>query len=135
MIRTLVFGMVFGYILSNAGATDYDVIANMFLLRDFHLMGVMGIAILLAGLGMFWIRRLRDPRALSGAAVVIEPKPRTRGNLWGGLLFGVGWGLTGTCPGTVLAQVGEGKIMALFTLTGIVAGTQMYRFSQQRAKV
>ena len=114
------YGLLFGFVLTRVGATDYDTIARMFLLSDLHLMGVMGVAVVVAAVGLrLAARRARQP--------VIEPKPRKPGNLVGGLLFGAGWALTGTCPGTGLAQLGEGKLMALFTLAGILLGTALYR--------
>jgi uncharacterized membrane protein YedE/YeeE len=109
----LVAGAVFGFILSRVGATDFDAIAGMFLLTDLHLMGVIGLAAIVAGIGL-----RRAP---------IPVKPRKPGNAVGGLLFGAGWALTGTCPGTALAQLGEGRLTVLFTLTGILLGTALYR--------
>lgn len=76
-----VFGILFGFTLSRARATDYDTIASMFRLMDLHLMFVIG---------------------------------------------GAGWALSGACPGTSLVQVGEGKLVALFTVVGILTGTYLY---------
>lgn len=126
MIPTLVFGLLFGFILSRVGATQYDTIANMFLLRDFHLMGVIALAILVAGVGMALFRRYQV-KAPDGAPLKIAPKPRKPGNLLGGLLFGAGWALAGACPGTALAQLGEGSLVGLFTVLGIFLGTMLYR--------
>ena len=120
------FGLLFGFILSKVGATSHDAIAEMFLLRDFHLMIVISTAILVAGLG-FWLMRRFGVKSQSGAPLALSPKPRNSGNLWGGLLFGAGWALSGACPGTALAQLGEGKFVALFTLLGIFLGTELYR--------
>lgn len=88
-MRLLLYGTAFGFLLSRVGATDPDLILDMFLLRDLHLVG-------------------------------------DAGNLWGGLLFGTGWALTGTCPGTALAQVGEGQLLALATVAGLLAGVAAY---------
>ncbi len=125
-IAFLIFGTLFGFVLSRAGATEYDKIENMFLLQDLHLMGVISVAILTAATGLFLFRRLKV-KASDGKPLAIEAKPRNPGNLWGGLLFGAGWAITGTCPGTALSQIGEGKLTALFTITGIVLGTLLYR--------
>lgn len=120
----LVFGLVFGFLLSRVGATDFDAIAGMFLLTDLHLMGVIGGAVVVAGVGFAWFRR-RD--AAGKPTPTPSPKPVKAGLIVGAVLFGAGWALTGTCPGTGLAQVGEGKWMALFTVAGIVVGTGLYR--------
>lgn len=115
-LRFLLFGLVFGFLLSRVGATDYDAIAGMFLLTDLHLMGVIGGAVVVAGLGLAWKR-----------GPTITPKPFKPGLVVGAVLFGAGWAITGTCPGTGLAQIGEGKGVALFTVAGIFAGSALYR--------
>ncbi len=120
----LAFGALFGFILSRVGATDYDAIVGMFALTDLHLMGVIGSAVLVAGVGLRLLRRRRPTLA---ALASMTPKPRKAGNVVGGLLFGAGWAITGTCPGTVMAQLGEGKMVALFTLTGILIGAALYQ--------
>ena len=126
MVRYALFGVLFGFILSRADATDYDAIANMFLLRDLHLVGVIGVAIATAGIGLALLRRA-GVRSADGGPLAMEQKPRTPGNLWGGLVFGAGWAITGTCPGTALSQLGEGKLVALFTIAGMLVGTALYR--------
>ncbi|MCB9727710.1 MAG: YeeE/YedE family protein [Deltaproteobacteria bacterium] len=126
MLRTLGFGLLFGFLLSRVGATDFDTIASMFLLTDLHLFGVMGLAMVVAGLGMAWFRA-RQVRSAVGLPMTLERKPMKPGLIVGGLIFGAGWALTGTCPGTALAQLGEGKLTALATIAGILAGTALYR--------
>ncbi|MEZ4267127.1 MAG: DUF6691 family protein [Myxococcota bacterium] len=126
MIRTLAFGLLFGFFLSRVGATDFDAIAGMFLLVDFHLVGVIGLAMVVAGLGLAIIER-RGLRSADGAPMIIARKAMKPGLIVGGLLFGAGWAMTGTCPGTALSQLGEGKITAVFTIAGIVAGTALYQ--------
>jgi uncharacterized membrane protein YedE/YeeE len=129
--RFLILGTVFGYVLSRAAATDYDAIVNMFLLRDLHLVGVIGVAVLVAGVGFEILRRtgyrrfeeLRQPA-----------RPLAPGLILGSILFGAGWALTGTCPGTALAQLGELKLVAGFTLLGIVGGAAMHRVHGARVE-
>jgi len=115
-LRVFLFGGLFGFVLSRSGASDYDRIVDMFLLRDPHVAGVIVVAIALAWLGFTAWR-----------PAWVKVKPKQAGNLWGGLLFGVGWALTGSCPGTALAQLGEGKLTALATIVGIVLGTALYQ--------
>jgi uncharacterized membrane protein YedE/YeeE len=121
----LAFGAAFGFALSRARASDYDTIIAMFRGRDLHLAGVIGVAIATSAIGLALVRR-RARRALVGAPIDIQPKPYRRGVFTAGLLFGAGWALTGTCPGTALVQLGELKSYALFTMAGIFAGTYAY---------
>jgi uncharacterized membrane protein YedE/YeeE len=122
---TLLFGVLFGFVLSRVGATDYDAIAKMFLLEDFHLAGVIGVAVVVAAVGLGVVRRTRSG-GLAGWRAVIQEKPMKPGLVLGAALFGAGWAITGTCPGTGLAQIGEGKVMALFTVSGMLLGTAAY---------
>jgi len=85
-------GAVFGFLLRQARATDYDAIAGMFLFRDFHLMGVMGTAIATAAIGLALLRR----RAGGMASPDFKPKVLNRGVVAGSVIFGVGWCLSGT---------------------------------------
>ncbi len=119
------FGLLFGFILSRVGATDFDAIFGMFALTDLHLMGVIGVAVAVAAPGL-WLLRRRGIAGPSGP-IVIQPKPRKPGNVVGAVIFGAGWALTGTCPGTVLAQIGEGQVVAGFTLAGVFGGVLLYR--------
>jgi uncharacterized membrane protein YedE/YeeE len=121
----LVFGVLFGFVLSRARATDYDTIVAMFRLTDLHLAFVIGLAIATAALG-FWLLRRAGGLTPSGDPIEFRKKPWHAGAALGGLVFGTGWALTGACPGTALAQVGEGKLVALVTVAGIVLGTYVY---------
>jgi uncharacterized membrane protein YedE/YeeE len=120
--------------LTRVGATSYDAIAGMFLLQDLHLVGVIGIAIATSALGFAFLRR-SGARARNGAALALQPKPVQRGLVVGGLLFGVGWALTGTCPGTSLAQIGEGRLAGLFTFAGILLGAWLQQRRPSKARV
>jgi uncharacterized membrane protein YedE/YeeE len=88
-------------------------------------MFVIGGAIATAALGL-WILRRTGNLTVSGRPIKVRRKPWHRGAIWGGLLFGAGWALSGACPGTSLVQVGEGKLVALFTVVGILTGTYLY---------
>lgn len=120
-MKTLGFGVLFGFVLSRAGATSYDAIRGMFLFTDLHLFGVIGTAVAATGLAFRLIQRRRRVSA-GGEPLVMTKKPMTRGLVLGALLFGAGWAVTGSCPGTVLAQLGEGKLLAIATFVGILVG-------------
>jgi hypothetical protein len=85
-------GALFGFLLRQARATDYDAIVGMFLFRDLHLMGVMGTAIGTAAVGLLLLRR----RAGLAASSDFKPKALNAGVVGGSLVFGVGWALSGT---------------------------------------
>jgi uncharacterized membrane protein YedE/YeeE len=122
--KSLPFGVLFGFVLSRVGATDYDAIAGMFRATDLHLMGVIGGAVALSALGFTVVRR-KAVRSLNGERIALTPRPMTRWLVAGSLMFGSGWALSGTCPGTALAQLGEGRWAALATIAGILLGSYL----------
>jgi hypothetical protein len=126
----VLFGAAFGFVLSRSGAADYDVVQRMFLLESFHLYGVIGTAVAVTATGL-WVLR-RHGRTASGAPLRIAPKARHRGNVAGGVLFGVGWSITGMCPGPILVNLGEGKLYALGALAGALVGAALFSLLQPR---
>jgi len=120
----LVLGTLFGFALSRSGAADYDYIQGMFLFERFQLYGILATGVLLTAPGLWLIKR--RARTLSGTPIEIELKPLNRGTIAGSLLFGVGWSLTGMCPGPILVNIGEGKVYALAALAGAVAGAALF---------
>ena len=132
MIAFLLFGWIFGFVLSRAGATEFDAIHGMFLLEDLHLVGVMGVAIGLSAVGYQLFRR-GVLRVRGGSAANLQAKPMKKGLVVGGLLFGAGWALSGTCPGTSLAQIGEGTLSGVLTFAGILVGARLHGWRAARA--
>jgi uncharacterized membrane protein YedE/YeeE len=131
--RHVAFGLVFGFLLSRVGATSYDAIAGMFLLQDLHLVGVIVVAIATTALGFVLLRRAGG-RARNGDPLALQQKPVQPGLVVGGLLFGAGWALAGTCPGTALAQLGEGRLAGLFTFAGILLGAWLQQRQPRKAR-
>ncbi|MBI5507960.1 MAG: YeeE/YedE family protein [Deltaproteobacteria bacterium] len=119
----LVLGVAFGYVLSRGGATDYDYIQRMFLFESPQLYFIIGGAVAVVMPGLVLLRKLG--KTITGQPLVIKPKPRHLGNVFGGVLFGVGWSVTGMCPGPVLVNIGEGKLYAWPALLGALAGAYL----------
>lgn len=120
----VVMGTVFGYALSRSGAADYDFIQAMFLFENIQLYGIIGTAVVVTA-PLIWLLKRRG-RTITGELLVIENKPQHRGNVVGGLLFGVGWSIAGMCPGPILVNIGEGKIYALAALAGALVGAAAF---------
>jgi uncharacterized protein len=113
-------GALFGWVLSRSGAADYDYIQAMFRFESFQLYGIIGTAVVVTAPGLWLLKR--HSRTLSGAPLAVPPKPVHPGNVAGGVLFGIGWSITGMCPGPILVNVGEGKVYALAALAGVLVG-------------
>jgi len=117
-------GTAFGLLLSRSGAADYDFIQGMFLFTNLQLYGIIGTAVAIGAPGLWLIKRYG--RTATGARVVIERKPFTRGTVAGGVCFGIGWSIAGMCPGPIFVNIGEGKIYALAALAGALAGAGLF---------
>ncbi len=120
----VVTGAVFGYALSRSGAADYDFIQAMFLFENIQLYGIIGTAVVVTAPSIWLLKR--HGRTITGEVLVIESKPQHRGNVVGGLLFGVGWSIAGMCPGPILVNIGEGKVYALAALAGALVGAAAF---------
>ena len=127
----LIFGIYFGFVLSRVEASDFNLIYGMFTGADLKLAWVIITAIVVGHLGMRLLYALGN-RTSGGDQVKVSVKPLRWMNVAGGLIFGLGWGLSGACPGTVLAQLGEGKILAVFTVAGLILGTYLFAVMKER---
>ena len=124
-LKFLVMGTYFGLILTKAQVISWYKIRNMFFFREPDLYLIIGSAVLVGALSVFLIKRFRV-HAFSGESLTIPGKPLNRGTVIGGFLFGLGWFITGTCPGPIYAQLGSGETWALFTLAGALFGAWLF---------
>ena len=122
----ILFGAVFGFLVSRAGATTFDFYAQLFLFQDLQLLWVIATAVVVGMVGVAILKATGARALLNGDALEYEAKPMRKGVASGALIFGVGWGLAGACPGTAPAMLGEGKLAAGFTIIGILIGTYLY---------
>lgn len=118
-------GVAFGFTLSWVHATDPDAIRRMLLLQDLYLYGVLGISTATAFVGMRLLRRLGIRTLLTREPVGWTTTLPERRHVVGSAIFGVGWGVANTCPGPVAAQLGQGALWSLLTISGIVIGMQI----------
>lgn len=123
----VMLGTAFGFVLSRSGAADYDQIQAMFLFESIQLYGIIGTAVAVTAPGLWLLRRQRV--TILGRPIRIEMKPQHRGNVLGGLLFGVGWSMAGMCPGPILVNIGEGKLYAIGALAGALVGAGAFGLS------
>ena len=131
LLNYLVLGVAFGIVLVKAEIVSWFRIQEMFRLDSFHMYGVIGSAIAVGALSIWLIKRF-GIRTIAGERVAIAPKPFHKGQIYGGLLFGLGWAITGACPGPLFAQIGSGFWVVSVTLLSALAGTWLYGFLQNR---
>jgi uncharacterized membrane protein YedE/YeeE len=118
-------GIFFGIILIKAEVVSWWRIQEMFRLQNFHMFGVIGSAIATGMLSIFLIKKFKI-KTIDGDPIVIEPKKFQKGNIYGGLLFGFGWAMTGACPGPLFALIGNGALVVIVTLISAILGTKVY---------
>jgi uncharacterized membrane protein YedE/YeeE len=87
--------------------------------------GVMGSAVAV-GMGSIYLIKKFNIKTISGEKIILHPRKFSKGQIYGGLLFGFGWALTGACPGPVFAQIGAGYTVVIVTLLSAIAGTWIY---------
>lgn len=124
-LKYLLAGTWFGFLLTKSEAISWFRIQEMFRFQSFHMYGIMGSAVLVGIVSVQLIKRFRV-KTLAGEPISIEPKQFSWGNVIGGATFGLGWALTGACPGPLYALVGAGVWVMSVGLLAAVAGTWVY---------
>jgi uncharacterized membrane protein YedE/YeeE len=120
-------GGCFGLVLVKAEIVSWLRIQEMFRFQGFHMYGVLGSAVLVTACGLAWMKR-RGSRSLTGETISVPPKDLGAGTRYwlGGAIFGIGWALTGACPGPLFALVGAGFPVMLASVVAALAGTWLY---------
>lgn len=129
----LALGTLFGLVLSRSGAADYGFVQGMFLLENFQLYGIIGVAVVVTAPGLWLLQR--HGKAADGTQIQMNVKSFHMGSVLGGAVFGVGWAITGMCPGPIFVNLGEGKLYALPALAGALVGTWLYGRMRARMPV
>ena len=129
IISALCLGALFGFVLHRVGASNPQKVINMLRLTDLHLMKVilLGIALASAILFVGLTLGIFDPARLS-------VKTSYWGVIIGGLLLGAGWAVSGYCPGTGVAALGEGRKDAIFFIAGGLVGAWLYMITYSAFK-
>ncbi len=124
-LSVLLIGAYLGILFTKSEVARWQRIHDMFLFREAYMYLIISLAIVVAGLSMFLIKKL-GVKTIEGKPIKYTPKPYHTGVVIGGLLFGAGWAITGSCPGPIYAQLGGGEWLALFTLAGAMLGMFSY---------
>jgi hypothetical protein len=121
----LLVGIFFGIVFVKAEIISWFRIQEMFRLQSFHMYGVIGTAVVVGMISVQIIKRLK-PHSFTGESIKISDKTFNKGQVFGGLIFGIGWAMTGACPGPLFAQIGSGFLVVGVTLLSAVVGTWVY---------
>ena len=130
-IKYLVTGILFGIILVKAEVISWFRIQEMFRLQSFHMYGVIGSAVITGIISVQIIKRL-NIKTIYGEKIELPQKNFNKGQIYGGLIFGFGWALTGACPRPMFAQIGTGALVVTMALLSAIAGTWIYGLIREK---
>jgi len=131
LVPYLLLGTCFGFVLTKSEAVSWFRIQEMFRFQSFHMYGIMGSAVAVAMISIALLKRFRV-RTLGGEPIALEPKAFSWGQVYGGTTFGLGWALTGACPGPLFALVGAGVYPMIVGLASAIAGVWVYGLIRHR---
>ncbi len=130
-IKYLIVGLLFGVVFVKAEIISWFRIQEMFRLQSFHMYGVIGSAVVV-GILSVWIIKQFNIKTFYGEKIEFHNKTFNKGQVYGGLLFGLGWAITGACPGPLFAQIGTGATVIIVTLFSAIAGTWVYGYFREK---
>ncbi|MCS6967588.1 MAG: YeeE/YedE thiosulfate transporter family protein [Cytophagales bacterium] len=130
-LKYMAVGMIFGILFVKAEIISWFRIQEMFRLESFHMYGVIGSAVAVGMLSVWLIKKFKI-KTIDGEPITLQPKKFNKGQIIGGIIFGLGWGMTGACPGPLYAQIGTGATVILITLLSAILGTWVYGFLRDK---
>ena len=129
--KYLIVGILFGIVFVKSEVISWFRIQEMFRLESFHMYGIIGSAVIVGMISVFLIKKL-NIKTIYGEPIKIAPKSFNKGQIYGGLIFGFGWAITGACPGPLFAQIGTGATVIIVTLLSAIAGTWVYGYLREK---
>ncbi|MDN4164808.1 YeeE/YedE thiosulfate transporter family protein [Cytophagales bacterium LB-30] len=130
-LKYLAVGIIFGIVFVKAEIISWFRIQEMFRLQSLHMYGVIGSAVVVGIISVYLIKRFQA-KTIYGEKIEIHDKKFNWGNVYGGLIFGLGWAVTGACPGPLYAQIGAGAGVIVVTLLSAIAGTWVYGYFREK---
>ncbi len=126
LIKFILLGIVFGIVMSKSEAVSWFRIQEMFRFQSFHMYGIIGTAVALGVLGVALIKRFKI-RDFQGNPIVFYPKEKSFIRyILGGIIFGLGWALSGSCPGPMVVNIGFGFFALIIVFLFAIFGTFIY---------
>lgn len=126
LLKFLLVGILFGIVMTKSEAISWFRIQEMFRFQSFHMYGIIGVAVVMGALIHFIIKKY-DVKNIFGNVIQFKDKPKTyKASLFGGTIFGLGWAMTGACPGPLYVLVGHGFWIILIIILSALFGTFVY---------
>ncbi|MCS6818915.1 MAG: YeeE/YedE thiosulfate transporter family protein [Chitinophagales bacterium] len=126
LLKFFLVGILFGITMSKSEAFSWYRIQEMFRFHSFHMYGIIGVAVTLGVIGVALIKKI-GIRDYAGNPIVFQPKEKTYIRyLLGGTAFGLGWALSGACPGPMMVNIGYGYFSFIIVFAFAILGTFFY---------
>ena len=131
---TVIIGIYFGIVLLKSEVASWFRIEAMFHFEELHMFLIIGSAVItgIVSIRTIHLFNLVHPK---DKTIAMPNKKFNKGTIIGGILFGMGWATTGSCPGPIYAQIGSGELVALSTLIGAIVGASIYEIFRPRLPV
>lgn len=131
-VKFLILGIVFGIAMAKSEAFSWYRIQEMFRFQAFHMYGIIGTAVVLGVIGVALIKKFRI-RDFAGNPILFHPKDKSYPRyLLGGTIFGLGWALSGACPGPMVVNIGYGYLSFAIVFAFALLGTFFYGLIKDR---
>ncbi len=131
-IKFLVLGIVFGIVMAKSEAISWFRIQEMFRFQAFHMYGIIGTAVTIGVIGVALIKKFKI-RDFHGNPILFHPKEKSIVRyLAGGTIFGLGWALSGACPGPMVVNIGYGFFAMAIVFAFAIAGTFLYGYIKEK---
>jgi len=126
LLNFLTVGILFGIVMTKSEAISWFRIQEMFRFQSFHMYGIIGVSVAMGALIHFLIKKY-DVKNNFGDVIQFQDKPKTyKASLFGGTIFGLGWAMTGACPGPLYVLAGNGYWIILIAIFSALIGTFVY---------
>ena len=126
LLRFLLVGVLFGIVMTKSEAVSWFRIQEMFRFQSFHMYGIIGVAVGVGALMHFLIKK-GQLKNIAGSTITFADKPKTyTASILGGTLFGLGWAMTGACPGPLYTLLGQGNWIILVVIISALLGALGY---------
>lgn len=131
-VKYIFTGTLFGIIMTKSEAVSWYRIQEMFRFQSFQMYGIIGSAVLCGVIAVLLMKRMQL-KDISGEPILFVPKQRVwKKYLFGGIIFGLGWALTGACPGPIFVLLGNGYSVMLMVIAGALLGTYIFGLLSDR---
>ncbi|MFK7810682.1 MAG: YeeE/YedE thiosulfate transporter family protein [Saprospiraceae bacterium] len=126
LLKFLLVGILFGIVMTKSEAVSWFRIQEMFRFQSFHMYGIIGVAVVVGAI-MHYLIKNSSMKNTFGEAIVFKDKPKTYiASIFGGTFFGLGWALTGACPGPLYTLLGQGNLIILAVIVSALLGALAY---------